>query len=104
LLLAAIGLGLSQVPPPGELPITGYVAVALIVIGAILAMPRFAALALARLPSLRFPPAALAVAQLQATPRQVGVSLAAILASFSLMVAMLVMVGSFRSSLEAWLE
>jgi putative ABC transport system permease protein len=104
LLLIAIGLGLSQVPPTGELPIAGYISIALIVIGVILAMPRFAALALARLPSLRFPPAALAVAQLQATPRQVGVSLAAILASFSLMVAMLVMVGSFRNSLDAWLE
>ncbi|MEN3355190.1 MAG: putative transport system permease protein [Betaproteobacteria bacterium] len=104
LLLMAIGLALSQVPPTGELPIAGYISIALILIGAIVAMPRFAELALARVPSLRFPPAALAVAQLQATPRQIGVSLAAIVASFSLMVAMLVMVGSFRSSLEAWLE
>src|SRR5205085_11442238 len=56
------------------------------------------------LPLMRYPPAALAGAQLQATPRQVGLSLAAILASFSLMVAMVIMVGSFRDSLAAWLD
>ena len=45
----------------------------------------------------------LAVAQLQATPRQVAISIDAIVTSFSLMVAMLIMVGSFRQSLDGWL-
>ncbi len=103
-LLIASGLAVSQAPAAGEVPIAGYLAVALILFGAILAMPRFAEAVLSRLPALRYPPAALAAAQLQATPRQVGVSLAAILASFSLMVSMLIMVGSFRDSLEAWLD
>jgi putative ABC transport system permease protein len=67
-------------------------------------MPRFAQAVLSRLPKLGYAPATLAAAQLQATPRQVGVSLAAILASFSLMVSMLIMVGSFRDSLAAWLD
>ena len=102
--LIAMGLVVSQAPPVHELPIAGYAAVALILIGAILVMPRFAESVLARMPALRYPPAALAAAQLQATPRQVGVSLAAILASFSLMVSMLIMVGSFRVSLDAWLD
>ncbi|MBK7471803.1 MAG: ABC transporter permease [Betaproteobacteria bacterium] len=35
---------------------------------------------------------------------QLGISIAAIVVSFSLMAAMLIMIGSFRGSLEAWLE
>ena len=103
LLLIATGLALTQLPVRSEIPVHGYVAIGLILIGAIVLMPRFAEFALAQLPALRSAPAALAAAQLQGTPRQVGVSLAAILASFSLMVSMLIMVGSFRDSLEVWL-
>jgi putative ABC transport system permease protein len=67
-------------------------------------MPQFVSAVLKRIPPPRSVPAALALAQLQATPRQIAVSVAAIVASFSLMVAMLIMVHSFRSSLETWLE
>jgi putative ABC transport system permease protein len=102
--LLAAGAAVSQAPPVGELPVFGYVSVALILFGAMLVMPRFAEASLARLPALRYAPANLAAAQLQATSRQVAVSLAAILASFSLMVSMLIMTGSFRASLEAWLD
>ena len=102
--LLAAGAAVSQAPPVGDLPVFGYVSVALILLGAILIMPRFAEAALARLPTLRYTPADLATAQLQATARQTAVSLAAILASFSLMVSMLIMTGSFRASLEAWLD
>ncbi|MGZ5261329.1 MAG: ABC transporter permease, partial [Burkholderiales bacterium] len=103
-LFIVLGLALSQAPPTGGLPLWGYLSIALLLTGSILVMPRLAELVLSRLPLLRYPPAALASAQLQATPRQVGVSLAAILASFSLMVSMLVMVGSFRDSLATWLD
>ncbi len=103
-LLLAIGLALSQAPPVYDLPLFGYLSVALILVGAILLMPRFAELALALLPRPRYAPATLAAAQLQATPRQVGVSLAAIVASLSLMVSMLIMIGSFRVSLDQWLD
>ncbi|HET7157346.1 MAG TPA: FtsX-like permease family protein, partial [Burkholderiales bacterium] len=103
-LLLILGLILSQLPPVHELPVAGYASIAAILLGAILFMPRLAEIVLSHAPHLRYPPAALAFAQLQATPRQVGVSLAAILASFSLMVAMLIMVGSFRASLETWLD
>ena len=98
------GVALSQAPPVGELPLAGYAAVALILVGSILVMPRFAGAMLSRLPAVRYAPGALAAAQLQATPRQVSVSLAGILASFSLMVSMLIMVGSFRESLSTWLD
>jgi putative ABC transport system permease protein len=102
--LAVAGLGASQLPASADLPIAGYIAVALILLGTILAMPAFATVVLDRLPAMRYVPAALGAAQLQATPRQVGVSLAAILASFSLMVSMLIMIGSFRESLGVWLD
>ncbi len=101
--LIALGLILTQAPALAGLPLPGYVAIAAILLGAILVLPRFAAGLLQRLPLPRFPPAMLAITQLQATPRQVAISVAAIVTSFSLMVAMLIMVGSFRHSLETWL-
>lgn len=101
--LIALGLMLAQAPPLLGLPLPGYAAIATILLGAVLVLPRLAAIFLARLPALRFPPALLATAQLQATPRQVAISITAIVTSFSLMVAMLIMVGSFRHSLDAWL-
>ena len=102
--LLVAGAALSQAPPVGDLPILGYLSIALILSGSILVMPRLAEAVLARLPAPDWPPAALAAAQLRATPRQIAVSLAAILASFSLMVSMLIMVSSFRASLETWLD
>jgi putative ABC transport system permease protein len=102
LLLA--GTALSQAPPMNDLPVFGYLSVALILAGSILVMPRFAEAVIAQLPAPRWPAADLASAQLRATPRQIAVSLAAIVASFSLMVSMLIMVGSFRASLEVWLD
>jgi putative ABC transport system permease protein len=56
------------------------------------------------LPRPRSAGARLALAQLQGAPGQAAVSLAAIVASFSLMVAMAIMVASFRVSLDAWLD
>jgi len=67
-------------------------------------MPWLAAACLELLPVPARAAAAVAVSQLKATPRQSAISVAAIVTSFSLMVSMLIMVGSFRSSLESWLE
>jgi putative ABC transport system permease protein len=102
--LLMAGLALSQAPPVDDLPLFGYISVALILFGSILVMPRVTEAVLARLPQVKWAPGQLASAQLQATPRQVAVSLAAIVASFSLMVSMLIMIGSFRTSLEGWLD
>ncbi|MFN7085293.1 MAG: FtsX-like permease family protein [Burkholderiales bacterium] len=99
----AIGLALSRAPAIAGLPLPGYLAIALIMLGAVAVLPRLAALAMARLPVPRLPAAILGIAQLQATPRQVAISIGAIVTSFSLMVAMLIMIGSFRHSLDAWL-
>jgi putative ABC transport system permease protein len=86
------------------LPIAGYAAIALVLLGSVLLMPRLAEACLDRLPLPGRAPAAIAVAQLKATPRQSAIGIAAIVTSFSLMAAMLIMVHSFRTSFESWLE
>ena len=98
------GLLLALAPAISGLPVAGYVAIGLILLGSVLVMPRVAEVCLARLPLPRRAAPALAIAQLKATPRQAAISVAAIVISFSLMVSMLIMVSSFRSSLESWLE
>ncbi len=100
----AAGLLLSLAPAIDGLPVAGYVAIGLLLLGAVLLMPRLAEYCLGRLPVPGRVPLAIAVAQLKATPRQAAISVAAIVISLSLMVSMLIMVSSFRSSLESWLE
>ena len=48
--------------------------------------------------------ALIAVQQLRGVNSQLGISISAIVVSFSLMAAMLIMIGSFRGSLEQWLR
>ena len=103
LALLAAGAAATLVPPIAGLPLFGYVAIALLLVGTLLLLPRIAALALARLPAPRAFPAALALDQLRGAPGQARVSLATIVASVSLMVSMAIMVASFRQSLDDWL-
>jgi putative ABC transport system permease protein len=98
------GLLLARAPAIYGLPIAGYVAIGLVLLGAVLVMPRLAQACLDILPLPARTSAAIAVAQLKAAPRQAAISVAAIVTSFSLMVSMLIMVSSFRSSLETWLD
>jgi putative ABC transport system permease protein len=98
------GLLLARAPAIDGLPIAGYVAIGLVLLGAVLVMPGLAQACLDALPLPARAPAAIAVAQLKAAPRQAAISVAAIVTSFSLMVSMLIMVSSFRSSLETWLD
>ena len=100
----ALGALATLLPPVAGLPYFGYAAIALLLIGTLMLMPRVAVLALSLLPRPRTPSARLAIAQLEGTPGQVSVSLAAIVASVSLTVSMVIMVASFRDSLDAWLE
>ena len=83
--LIALGVLCTAPGPVGGVPLFGYAAIGL-------------------LPRPRGAGARLALAQLQGAPGQAAVSLAAIVASFSLMVAMAIMVASFRVSLDAWLD
>jgi putative ABC transport system permease protein len=94
----------ALLPPVAGLPLFGYVAIALLLIGTLMLMPRIAVMLLAALPLPRGAPPRLALLQLRGAPGQVAVSLAAIVAAVSLMVSMAIMVASFRISLDSWLE
>jgi len=98
------GAALSQAGPIGDLPLPGYLAIALLLVGTVMLMPRIAALAFRLAPALGPRPVRLGLAQLRGAPGQAGVSLAAIVAAVSLMVSMAIMVASFRQSLDEWLE
>ena len=91
-------------PPIGGLPVAGYAAIALILFGTLLLLPRFTRWLLMQVPRPRAPPAALALDSLRAAPGQAIVSLAAIVAAVSLAVSMAIMVASFRQSLAGWLD
>lgn len=100
----AAGLLLTLAPPIGGLPVAGYASIALVLLGVVLVMPALAGATLGRLPLPACAPVAIALAQIQATPRQAAISVTAIVISFSLMAAMVIMVTSFRGSLASWLE
>ncbi|WP_426196991.1 ABC transporter permease [Massilia sp. DWR3-1-1] len=97
---------LSRLPPLFELPVFGYLAIALLLIGGIGLMPRLAA-ALFGLVQRRLAPRqavpALALARLANASGQAAIALGGVLASFALMVAMAIMVSSFRMSVDDWL-
>ena len=104
LILLAAGAVLSQLGPVQGLPLFGYAAIACLLLGSIALVPRISQAIFAALPLPANPPLALAVGQLRSAPGQAAVSLAAIVASFSLMAAMAIMVASFRESVHEWLE
>jgi putative ABC transport system permease protein len=103
LLLLALGIGLALLPATSDIPLFGYSAIAALLLAAVLAVPRVAAVLLGLLPQPSQSMLALAIARLRGSLGQSTVSLAAIIVSFSLMVAMAIMVYSFRLSFDAWL-
>jgi putative ABC transport system permease protein len=100
----AAGAALTQVGPVNGLPLFGYAAIACLLIGAIALMPRISQFVFKIIPLTSRVWMALAISQLRGAPGQAAVSLAAIVASFSLMTAMAIMVASFRESLDDWLD
>jgi putative ABC transport system permease protein len=98
------GAVLTQAGPVGGLPLAGYLAIALLLVGTVMLMPRIAVLVFRLAPTLGPASMRLGLAQLRGAPGQAGVSLAAIVASVSLMVSMAIMIASFRQSLDEWLE
>lgn len=106
--LACIAAGalLTQLPPLFALPVFGYLAIALLLIGGIGLMPRLAALIFSALSALPFSGAVttLTLGRLANAPNQASIALGGVLSSFSLMVAMAIMVASFRISVDDWLS
>ncbi|MES2901898.1 MAG: FtsX-like permease family protein [Pseudomonadota bacterium] len=109
LLCLALAAACAFAPPIFELPLFGYLAIALLLIGGIGLMPRLAAGAFSALNRLflarpkQHPVLALTLARLANASGQAGIALGGVLSSFSLMVAMAIMVSSFRVSLDDWL-
>jgi putative ABC transport system permease protein len=103
LAVTAVGMACAGLPAIRGLPVFGYLSVAALLFGGILLVPAAAARLLERLPRPRRATLAAALAQLRGSAGQSAVSLAAIIVSFSLMVAMAIMVHSFRDSFERWL-
>ena len=102
--LALAGLAALALPPLEGIALPGYAAIGFLLLAAVFITPSLATLAFGRLqprgPAWR----QIAVAQLRGTARRSTVSIAAVLVSFSLMVAMAIMVFSFRMSLEDWMQ
>jgi putative ABC transport system permease protein len=100
---------LTQSPPWFDAPIGGYVAVALLLIGGIALMPRVTALifgAASRAFAARRragTASTLAMARLANAPGHAAIAMGGVLSSFALIVAMAIMVASFRVSVEDWL-
>jgi putative ABC transport system permease protein len=99
-----VGAAAALLPPIASLPFFGYASIALVLVGSLMLLPRLAAIVLAVVPLPKHAAPRLALSQLRGAPGQVGVSLAAIVASMSLMVSMAIMVTSFRDALDRWLE
>jgi putative ABC transport system permease protein len=104
LVLLLLGGAAALAPPVAELPLFGYLAVALILAGGA-AMPWLLG-ALLRLADRRLerrPVLFLALKPLSYAPRQASIALAGLVASTSLTIAMAIMVASFRHSVDVWL-
>lgn len=104
-LLVAGGLA-ALAPAVGGVPLFGYASMALLLAGGVAATPRLARMLLAPYErrSTGAIAADLAIKRLWGAPSQAAVALCGVVASTSLMVAMAVMVFSFRGSVESWLD
>lgn len=105
LALLAAGALAAFAPAVAGLPLFGYGAMALLLAGGVAAMPWLARTLLAPLQRLGpvWPPFDLALKRLWGAPSQAAIALCGIVASTSLMIAMAVMVTSFRGSVDEWL-
>ena len=99
---------LTQLPAVSGLPVFGYLAIALLLIGGIALMPHFSSVFFSALFKITRRQntnvvTTLALTRLANAPNQASIALGGVLASFSLMVAMAIMVTSFRVSVDDWL-
>jgi putative ABC transport system permease protein len=101
--LLGLGAALSRLPPMGGLPVFGYAAIAALLFGAVLLVPTLTVKGLSLAPRTHRIVFDTAVAQLRENVGLSTLSLASIIVSFSLMVAMAIMVYSFRLSFDHWL-
>ena len=101
--LLLLGAALAWLPSIGGLPIFGYAAIAALLLGAVLLVPAVTLKGLGLAPRTHRIVLDTAVAQLRENVGLSALSLASIIVSFSLMVAMAIMIHSFRVSFDHWL-
>jgi putative ABC transport system permease protein len=104
LALIALAAVLARVPPWHAIPWAAYACVGVLLLGGIGLVPACVAVLLRGLRGLRHPVVALAVARAIDQRRTAAAAVAGVVASLSLVVALTVMVASFRDSLAAWLD
>jgi putative ABC transport system permease protein len=107
--LVALGLVLAagaalMLPPLDGIALPGYAAIACLMLGAVFLAPSLAQFSFRWIPADGPAWRQVAGAHLRGTARRSTVSIAAVLVSFGLMVAMAIMVYSFRVSLDAWMQ
>ena len=100
----ALAVPLLFAPSVFDLPLLGYTAIALILFGAVLFIPAFTRFVLVLLPVGSQVSYQTAVAQLRGVAHTATTSVATMLVSVSLMVAMSIMGASLRGSIEQLLE
>jgi putative ABC transport system permease protein len=101
--LLVVGSALAWLPPVGGLPMFGYAAIAALLMGAVLLVPAVTIRGLRLAPRTHRIVLDTAVSQLRENVGLSALSLASIIVSFSLMVAMAIMIHSFRISFDHWL-
>jgi putative ABC transport system permease protein len=101
--LLVLGSALAWLPTIGGLPVFGYAAVAALLLGAVLLVPTVTMRGLELAPRTHRIVLDTAVSQLRENVGLSALSLASIIVSFSLMVAMAIMIYSFRISFDQWL-
>lgn len=101
--LLILGSALAWLPPIGGLPLFGYAAIAALLFGAVLLVPAATMTGLSVAPRTHRIVLDTAVSQLRENVGLSALSLASIIVSFSLMVAMAIMIYSFRVSFDHWL-
>ena len=101
--LILCGAAMAWLPPVGGLPLFGYAAIAALLLGAVLLVPVVTLQGLGLAPRTHRVVFNTAVSQLRENVTLSALSLASIIVSFSLMVAMAIMIYSFRVSFDQWL-
>jgi putative ABC transport system permease protein len=105
MVLIAVSALLTAIPPVFDMPLAAYVAIALLLVGGITALPPLIALLLDRIaPGLHTALPLLAVERARRQRESAAVAVSGVVAALSLAVALTVMVASFRDSVMQWLE
>ncbi len=105
MLLLLAGGGAALLPAVGNLPVFGFVSMALLLAGGVAGVPWLVRWLLApwRAREIASVPRLLAIRHVQGAPGQAAIALCGIVASTALMIAMATMVTSFRGAVDDWL-